>query len=81
MCPNFTMRNEDKANTQQSQAGVWTSFGVCTGVQFQLDRLCLNIARGQENKLLMINAFVQDNKLSHKLTLIEAVVLCFLKWN
>lgn len=70
--------NNHKQVSPPTHTLVWTSFRVCTQVQFQLERLCLNITRGQANKLLMISAFVQVNKWSNKWTLIEGDVLIFL---
>lgn len=81
MCPNLTMTNGETSNinnhkqvSRPARALVWIVFGVCANVQLQLDRLCLKVTRGQPNKLLMINAFVQVNKLSNMLTLIEGAV-------
>lgn len=71
--------NNHKQVSLSAHTLVWTSFGVCAWVQLQLDRLCLNVTRGQANKPLMINAFVQVNKLSNKLPPIKGGVLFFLK--
>lgn len=70
--------NNHKQVSPPAHTLVWTSFGACARVHFQIGQTLFNIAKGQANKLLMINAFVQVNKLSNKLSLIEGVVLFFL---